>query len=46
MTPAETVLWVEGFEHRYDLLSQMLAHFVSYLGSVSGNWGRGKKPPR
>jgi hypothetical protein len=46
MTPAEIVLWVESFEHRHDLAGQMLAHFVSYLGAVSGNWGKGKRPPK
>ena len=46
MTPAEVVVWVEGFEHRHDLAGQMMAHFFSYLGAVSGNWGKMKRPPK
>ena len=40
MTPVEVVLWIEGFEHRYDLMVEMLAYFTAYLGAVSGNWAR------
>ncbi|QIN79594.1 hypothetical protein GBA65_14895 [Rubrobacter marinus] len=29
MSPAEVVLWIEGFDYRHDLMGQMWAHFTA-----------------